>query len=109
MKRLSGAVLTVIDDQGDERSIILSAEQLQVIVDVLGIVPADNPEELKMWSDTKLRIMHHNGLREIAHLISKAKCKTIIDATRDDKQIAQIKIVNGDMYKMLKEEETTAF
>lgn len=106
---ISGAILTVIDEHGEEKSMILSAEQLQVIVDVLGIVPADNPEELKMWSDAKLRIMHLNNLREIAHLISKAKCKTIIDATKDDKHIAQIKIVNHDIYKMLKEEETTAF
>lgn len=106
---ITGAVLSVIDDRGEEKSMILSADQLQAVVDVLGIVPTANPEEFKMWSDTKLKIMHYNGLREIAHLISRAKCKTIIDTTKDDKQIAQIKIVNGDMYKMLKEEETTAF
>ena len=106
---ITGAVLSVIDDRGEEKSMILSAHQLQAVIDVLGIVPTDNPEEFKMWSDSKLRIMHLNGLREIAHLISKAKCKTVIDTTKDDKQIAQIKIVNGDMYKALKEEETTTF
>lgn len=106
---ICGAVLTVIDEHGEERSVILSADQLQAIVDVLGIVPGKKPDELKMWSDNKLRIMHYNGLKEIAHLISKPKCKTIIKASEldTDSKIAEIKVVMGDYLKILKDEETT--
>jgi len=95
---INGAVLSFIMENTEEKSIILSAEQLQIIIDVLGIMPCNNENELKMWSDTKLQLMHNNGLKEIADVISSPKKETVI--TVNGKNFAHI--VMGDYKKAIK-------
>jgi hypothetical protein len=101
---IAGAILTIIDENQEERSIILSAEQLQIIIDTLGIMPSDKEDEIKMWSNSKLKIMHLNGIKEISDLISRPNVKTVIESS--DSDFGKIKIVNKDIYNLLNTSET---
>ena len=95
---INGAVLSFIMENTEEKSIILSAEQLQIIVDVLGIMPCNNENELKMWSDTKLQLMHNNGIKEIADIISSPKKEIVISV--NGKEFSHI--VMGDYKNNIK-------